>query len=25
VLDAVSTPADLSFAIYYTRTTGAIT
>ena len=24
VLDAVSTPADLSFAIYYTRTTGAI-
>ena len=25
VVDAVSTPADLSFAIYYTRTTGAIT
>jgi hypothetical protein len=25
VLDAVSTPADLSFSIYYTRTTGAIT
>ena len=25
VLDAVSTPADLAFAIYYTRTTGAIT
>jgi hypothetical protein len=24
-IDAVSTPADLSFAIYYTRTTGAIT
>jgi hypothetical protein len=24
VLDAVSTPADLAFAIYYTRTTGAI-
>jgi hypothetical protein len=24
VVDAVSTPADLSFAIYYTRTTGAI-
>ena len=24
VIDAVSTPADLAFAIYYTRTTGAI-